>query len=43
MSDHFQSLLEFYVLRISAMEAALKAAAEERDALLRQLSERKPS
>ena len=43
MNDHFQSLLEFYVLRISAMEAALKAAAEERDALLRQLSERKPS
>ena len=43
MSEHFQSLVEFYVLRISAMEAALKAAAEERDALLKELMERKNS
>ena len=43
MSEHFQSLVEFYVLRISAMEAALKAAESERDALLEQLMERKAS
>ncbi len=40
MSEHFQSLVEFYVLRISAMEAALKAAESERDALLKQLLEK---
>lgn len=33
MSEHFQSLVQFYVLRIAAMEAALKAAETERDAL----------
>jgi hypothetical protein len=43
MSEHFQSLVEFYVLRISAMEAALKAAESERDALLKELMERKAS
>ncbi len=40
MSEHFQQLLAFYVQRISAMEAALKAATEERDALVKQLQER---
>lgn len=39
MSEHFQSLVQFYVLRIEAMEAALKAAETERDALLQQLTE----
>jgi hypothetical protein len=43
MNDHTQSLVEFYVLRISAMEAALKAAASERDALLQQLLEKQNS
>lgn len=39
MNEHFQSLVQFYVLRIVAMEAALKAAETERDALLQQLTE----
>ena len=43
MSEHFQSLLAFYVHRISAMEAALKAAESERDALLQQLLEKQNS
>jgi hypothetical protein len=43
MSEHFQSLVEFYVLRISAMEAALKAAESERDSLLKELMERNNS
>ena len=43
MSEHFQSLLAFYVQRISAMEAALKAAESERDALLKQLIEKQNS
>lgn len=37
MSEHFQSLVQFYVQRIVAMEAALKAAETERDALRREL------
>lgn len=40
MNDHTKSLIEFYVHRISAMEAALKAAESERDALLKQLLEK---
>lgn len=40
MNDHTKSLIEFYVQRISAMEAALKAAESERDALLKQLLEK---
>ena len=43
MSEHFQSLVQFYVQRIVAMEAALKAAEEERDALLQQLTEERRS
>jgi hypothetical protein len=43
MNDYTQSLVEFYVLRISAMEAALKAAESERDALLQQLLEKQNS
>ena len=43
MSEHFQSLVQFYVLRIAAMEAALKAAETERDALLQQLTELRQS
>ena len=43
MNDYTQSLVEFYVQRISAMEAALKAAESERDALLKELMERKAS
>jgi hypothetical protein len=43
MNDYTQSLVEFYVLRISAMEAALKAAESERDALLQQLLEKQKS
>ena len=43
MSEHFQSLVQFYVLRIEAMEAALKAAETERDALLQQLTELRQS
>lgn len=43
MSEHFQQLVAFYVHRIGAMEAALKAAAEERDALLKELIELKNS
>jgi hypothetical protein len=43
MNDYTQSLVEFYVLRISAMEAALKAAESERDALLQQLLEKENS
>jgi hypothetical protein len=43
MNDYTQSLVEFYVLRISAMEAALKAAESERDALLQQLLDKQNS
>jgi Tfp pilus assembly ATPase PilU len=43
MNDYTQSLVEFYVQRISAMEAALKAAESERDALLQQLLEKQNS
>jgi len=43
MSEHFQSLLAFFVQRISAMEAALKAAESERDALLQQLLDKQNS
>jgi hypothetical protein len=43
MNDHTQSLVEFYVLRISAMEAAIKAAESERDALLQQLLDKQNS
>jgi hypothetical protein len=43
MNEYTQSLVEFYVLRISAMEAALKAAESERDALLKQLLEKQNS
>jgi hypothetical protein len=43
MNDYTQSLVEFYVLRISAMEAALKAAESERDALLQQILEKQNS
>jgi hypothetical protein len=39
MSEHFQSLVQFYVQRIVAMEAALKAAETERDALRQTLNE----
>jgi len=37
MSEHFKSLVQFYVQRIVAMEAALKAAETERDALRQEL------
>ena len=43
MNDYTKSLVEFFVLRISAMEAALKAAESERDALLKQLLEKQNS
>ena len=43
MSEHFQSLVQIYVQRIEAMEAALKAAETERDALLQQLTELRQS
>jgi len=43
MNDYTQSLVEFYVQRISAMEAALKAAESERDALLQQLLDKQNS
>jgi len=39
MNDYTKSLVDFYVLRISAMEAALKAAEAERDALLKKYEE----
>ncbi len=40
MNDHFHSLVRFYVLRVTAMETALKAVETERDALLKQLLEK---
>ncbi len=39
MNDYTKSLVDFYVLRISAMEAALKAAEAERDALRKKYDE----
>jgi len=38
MKDHFHSLVRFYVLRVTAMETALKAVETERDSLLSELA-----
>jgi len=38
MNDHFHSLVRFYVLRVTAMETALKAVEAERDTLLNELT-----